>query len=61
MKSTYKNKIEDRFMLEQQIKNTLKEPLKKLADTYHDIVLMLMKRIIFKNVVGVVLRTQEEI
>lgn len=23
-------------MLEQQIKNTLKEPLKKLADTYHD-------------------------
>ena len=48
-------------MLEQQIKNTLKEPLKKLADTYHDIVLMLMKWIIFKNVVGVVLRTQEEI
>lgn len=48
-------------MLEQQIKNTLKEPLKKLADTYHDIVLILMKRIIFKNVVGVVLRTQEEI
>ena len=48
-------------MLEQQIKTTLKEPLKKLADTYHDIVLMLMKRIIFKNVVGVVLRTQEEI
>ena len=48
-------------MLEQQIKNTLKEPLKKLADTYHDIVLMLMKQIIFKNVVGVVLRTQEEI
>ncbi len=45
-------------MLEQQIKNTLKEPLKKLADTYHDIVLMLMKQIIFKNVVGVVLRTQ---